>query len=199
MFCWKWPVGRRFSVWLLKKTGEHISASNGMTDILIVCLIHSVYVVLQEVCCGVEEIQCPPLVVSVMPSLPRGAAVELHVIAVQDEPAERTSCQMSSEIPGGTVHWQVLQSSNRHYATLSLTVSLHESCTTPECMGTECILVAVCTSFQQALKNMEETLSPLCTRVFYKDSNKLAAELSAGKRTHSIFKSQFLMRNIQPN
>ncbi|KAK3537714.1 hypothetical protein QTP70_017831 [Hemibagrus guttatus] len=134
----------------------------------------------QELCYGVEEIQCPPLVVSVMPSLPKGAAVELHVIAVQDEPAERTSCQMTSEIPGGSIHWQVLQSSTRLYATLSLSVSLHESCTTPECMGTEGILGAVSTSFQQALEQMEETLSPLCTRIFYKDSNKLATELSAG-------------------
>ncbi|KAB5562132.1 hypothetical protein PHYPO_G00014480 [Pangasianodon hypophthalmus] len=134
----------------------------------------------QEACYGVEEIQCPPLVVSVMPSLPRGAAVELHVIAVQDEPAERTSCQTTSEIPGGIIHWQVLQSSTRYYASLSLSVSLHESCTTPECMGTEGILGAVSTSFQQALEQMEETLSPLCTRIFYKDSNKLATELSAG-------------------
>ncbi|XP_060790586.1 diphthine--ammonia ligase isoform X3 [Neoarius graeffei] len=135
----------------------------------------------QEACDGVEEeIHCPPLVVSVMPSLPRGAAVELHVIAVQDVPAERTSRQMTSEIPGGTIHWQVLQSSIRHYATLSLSVSLHESCTTPERMGTEGILGAVSTSFQQALEQMEQALSPLCTRVFYKDSNKLATELAAG-------------------
>lgn len=152
---------------------------------------YSVYVVLQEVCYKVEEIQCPPLVVSVMPSLPRGAAVELHVIAVQDEPAERTSCQMTSEISGASIHWQVLQSSTRLYATLSLNVSLHESCTTPECMDTEGILGAVSTSFQQALEQMEETLSPLCTRIFYKDSNKLATELSAGKHAWVYLNQHF--------
>ncbi|XP_053365796.1 diphthine--ammonia ligase [Clarias gariepinus] len=134
----------------------------------------------QEECYGVEEIQCPPLVVSVMPCLPRGAEVELHVIAVQDELAERTFHRMTSEFPGGAIHWQVLQSSTRHYASLSLSVSLHESCRTPECMGTEAILGAVSTSLQQALEQMEKALSPLCTRVFYKDSDKLATELSAG-------------------
>lgn len=69
-------------------------------------------------------------------------------------------------------------------------------------MGTEGILGAVGTSFQQALEQMEEALSPLCTRVFYKDSNKLAAELSAGKRTRStqhVYKSQLLMTNIHAN
>lgn len=144
-----------------------------------------VYIVLQEECYGVEEIQCPPLVVSVMPCLPRGAEVELHVIAVQDELAERTFHRMTSEFPGGAIHWQVLQSSTRHYASLSLSVSLHESCRTPECMGTEAILGAVSTSLQQALEQMEKALSPLCTRVFYKDSDKLATELSAGKRACS--------------
>ncbi|KAI5618889.1 diphthine--ammonia ligase isoform X1 [Silurus asotus] len=140
----------------------------------------------QEVCYGVEEIQCPPLVIAVMPSLPRGAAVELHVIAVQDKPTERTSCQMTSEIPGGTIHRQVLISSTRHYATLSMSVSLRES--TPQCMGTEGILGAVSNSLQQALEQMEETLSPLCTRIFYKDSSKLATELSAGMQ--GCFKSR---------
>ncbi|KAF7704584.1 diphthine--ammonia ligase isoform X2 [Silurus meridionalis] len=140
----------------------------------------------QEVCYGVEEIQCPPLVIAVMPSLPRGAAVELHVIAVQDKPTERTSCQMTSEIPGGTIHRQVLISSTRHYATLSMSVSLRES--TPQCMGTEGILGAVSNSFQQALEQMEETLFPLCTRIFYKDSSKLANELSAGLQ--GCFKSR---------
>ncbi|TSM77343.1 Diphthine--ammonia ligase [Bagarius yarrelli] len=134
----------------------------------------------QELEYDTEEIQCPPLVVSVMPSLPRGAAVELHVMAIHDEPAERTSCQMTSAFSGGSVHWQVLQSSTRHYATLSLSVSLHKSCTTPERMDTEGILGSVSSSFQQALQQTEETLSPLCTRVFYKDSNKLATKLSAG-------------------
>lgn len=160
---------------------------------------YSVFVVFYKVCYKTDEILCPPLVVSMMPSLPRGAAVELHVIAVQDEPAERTSCQMTSEIPGGSIHWQVLQSSTPHYATLSLSVSLHESSTTSECMGTDGILGAVCTSFQQALEQMEETLSPLCVRVFYKDCNKLASELSAGKNTHfmqHVFKSQFYITNI---
>ncbi|XP_062863462.1 diphthine--ammonia ligase [Trichomycterus rosablanca] len=134
----------------------------------------------QVACYGAEEIQCPSLIVSVVPALPRGAAVELHVTAVQDEPADRTFCQMTSEIPGGTIHWQVIQSSDQQFASLSLCVSLTEPFPTSEHIGTEGTLKAVGTSFQQALAQKEMKLCLLCARVFYKSGNKLARALSAG-------------------
>ncbi|XP_036449193.1 diphthine--ammonia ligase [Colossoma macropomum] len=134
----------------------------------------------QVACYGAEETEDTPLVVAVVPSLPRGAAVELHVIAVQDNPLERTSCHQTSEVQGGKIQWDLLQSSRGHYATLSLAVSLTTSYTSPESMDAEDILQALGTSFQQALAQMKKALSSLCVRVFYKNSSKLARELSTG-------------------
>lgn len=134
----------------------------------------------QVACFGAEEIQCTPLVVAVVPSLPRGAAVELHVIAVQDDTAERTFSHQALDVPGGTIQWDLLQSSTGQYATLSLSVSLTGSCTSPELANTETILQALGSSMQQAVAQMEKTLSSLCARVFYRSSSRIARELSAG-------------------
>ncbi|KAG9268765.1 diphthine-ammonia ligase isoform X1 [Astyanax mexicanus] len=134
----------------------------------------------QVACFGAEEIQGTPLVVAVVPSLPRGAAVELHVIAVQDDPAERTFSHQALDVPGGTIQWDLLQSSTGQYATLSLSVSLTGSCTSPGLAETETILQALGSSMQQAVAQMKKTLSPLCARVFYRSSSRIARELSAG-------------------
>ncbi|XP_066523739.1 diphthine--ammonia ligase isoform X2 [Hoplias malabaricus] len=134
----------------------------------------------QVACCGSEESEDAPLVIAVVPSLPRGAAVELHVMAVQDDPAEKTSCHQTTEVRGGTIQWDLLQSGSSQNASLSLRVFFPGPCTSPEPTGTEAFLQALGNSFQQALAQMEKVLSPLCARVFYKNSSKLARELCAG-------------------
>ncbi|KAK1793270.1 hypothetical protein P4O66_011659, partial [Electrophorus voltai] len=131
----------------------------------------------QVSCSSVEEVLSTPLEVAVVPSLPRGADVELHVIAVRDEPAGRTSCQRTSEVLGNAIQWQVLQASSGQYASLSLSVT--PAASGPAC--TQAVLQALGTSLQQALGQTEKALSPLCARVFYKDSSELATGLCAGE------------------
>ncbi|XP_035388671.1 diphthine--ammonia ligase isoform X2 [Electrophorus electricus] len=130
----------------------------------------------QVSCSSVEKVLSTPLEVAVVPSLPRGADVELHVIAVRDEPAGRTSCQRTSEVLGNAIQWQVLQASSGQYASLSLSVT--PAASGPAC--TQAVLQALGTSLQQALGQTEKALSPLCARVFYKDSSELATGLCAG-------------------
>ncbi|XP_076835211.1 uncharacterized protein LOC143481161 [Brachyhypopomus gauderio] len=144
----------------------------------------------QVPCCGGEEVLVTPLEVVVVPSLPRGAAVELHVVAVCDEPTRRTSIQQTSEVLGCALRWQVRQDSSGRYASLSLSVSTacsghalgpaHTEAVLQGPAHTEALLQALGTSIQQALEHMEKDLSPLCARIFYQDSSHLATGLCAG-------------------
>ncbi|XP_064177698.1 diphthine--ammonia ligase isoform X2 [Anguilla rostrata] len=127
---------------------------------------------------GQEEAQCGPLVVVVVPRLPRGAAVELHVIASQDDPRQRSSFRATTEVPSGAIECQALQSSTRQCATLSLSLTLR-----PPGPGTaqeEGLLQALRDAFWDALRKVGHTLSPLCARTFYKHDSALARQLAAG-------------------
>lgn len=116
--------------------------------------------------------------VAVVSSLPRGAAVELHVIAVQDEPSDRTSCHMTSQIEGGTIECDLLQSSCGRYATAS--VSLCFKNMAAELMGAENIMDSLVSSVQNALEKTEKNLSALCVRVFYQSHNTSLTEIATG-------------------
>ena len=68
----------------------------------------------EELSGGEPEVQRAPLVVAVVPALPRGAAVELHVTAVRDAPEERTSCHMTTELACGSIEcWGLVSSTSR--------------------------------------------------------------------------------------
>ncbi|KAJ8341156.1 hypothetical protein SKAU_G00334470 [Synaphobranchus kaupii] len=90
---------------------------------------------------GEEEAQCGPLVVVVVPHLPRGAAVELHVIASHDDPRERSSSRVTTQAPSGAIECQVLLSGTRQCATVSLSLTLLPSA--PATAGEEGLLQAL--------------------------------------------------------
>ncbi|XP_073725915.1 diphthine--ammonia ligase isoform X2 [Misgurnus anguillicaudatus] len=114
-----------------------------------------------------EEITAPiQSSIAVVSSLPRGAKVELHVIAVHDEPRHRTSCHMTSQIPGGTIECQLLRSGCGRYATASLSLCIKAVKPT----GAEGIVDALLSSVQDALEKTEKNLTALCARVFYHPS-----------------------------
>ncbi|XP_056624487.1 LOW QUALITY PROTEIN: diphthine--ammonia ligase [Triplophysa dalaica] len=121
------------------------------------------------------QIQTSVVVVS---SLPRGAAVEPHVIAVLDEPSHRTSCHMTSQIAGGTVECDVLQSSCGRYATASVSLCLRNPAA--ELTRAEDIMDALVSSVQDALEKTDKNLSALCARVFYQSHNTLLKEIATG-------------------
>ncbi|KAG7466191.1 hypothetical protein MATL_G00162180 [Megalops atlanticus] len=127
---------------------------------------------------GEEDAQCGPLVVAVVPRLPRGAAVELHVIAARDDPRRRTCWRATLQVPAGTVECQVLQSGTRQCAAVSLSLGLPGSA--PGAAGEAGLLRALRSSFQDALQKVGRGPTPLCARVFYKQDSALAQQLAAG-------------------
>lgn len=112
--------------------------------------------------------------VAVVPSLPRGAAVELHVIAVQDRPADRLSHCSLSEVPGGTVECRLVQSSCGRYASVSLSV-----CFSAAHAAAESVTDALLSSYQNAVQKTKN-LSALCARVFYKSHDTSVTEIATG-------------------
>ncbi|XP_041928918.1 diphthine--ammonia ligase isoform X1 [Alosa sapidissima] len=126
------------------------------------------------------EMHCGPLVVAVVPSLPRGAAVELHVMAVQDEPAERTFSQTTTRLPGAILSSQLMQAGNGHCATLSLSVSTGTLGLDSTKLEPGVVLGALGSAFLDSVKKLDQQLSPLCCRGFYKLSNAVGQQLATG-------------------
>ncbi|XP_016311915.1 diphthine--ammonia ligase [Sinocyclocheilus anshuiensis] len=112
--------------------------------------------------------------VAVVPSLPRGAAVELHVTAVLDRPTDRASHLSVSQIPGCSVECRLLQSSCARYASLSLSVCLSDPHAAAESVTDQLL-----SSYRSALLKTTG-LSALCARVFYKSHNSLVTQIATG-------------------
>ncbi|XP_073683575.1 uncharacterized protein [Garra rufa] len=125
----------------------------------------------QEECEGAAQVESS---VAVVPSLPRGAAVELHVMAVQDSPTDRSSHHSVSEIPGGAVECRLLQSSCARYASLSLTVRLSHSDAAADNIADQLL-----SSYQNTL-HKTKSLSALCARVFYKSHDVFVTQIATG-------------------
>uniref|UniRef100_A0A9J7XC04 Diphthine--ammonia ligase n=2 Tax=Cyprinus carpio TaxID=7962 RepID=A0A9J7XC04_CYPCA len=124
-----------------------------------------------------EECECAAQVessVAVVPSLPRGAAVELHVTAVRDRPTDRSSHRSVSQIPGCRVECRLLQSSCARYASLSLSVCLSDPHAAAESVTDQLL-----SSYQSAL-HKTTGLSALCARVFYKSHDALVTQIATG-------------------
>lgn len=120
-----------------------------------------------------------PLLVAVVPALPRGAAVELHVAAVQDDFTQRTSRHLSTKVACGSVECRVVTSADRCCASVSLSLVAAaadlEAGAAPEVAG------AVSAAFRSALEEEADAgLVPLCARVFHKCSSSAAREIVKG-------------------
>lgn len=109
--------------------------------------------------------------------------MELHLIASHDDPRQRSSSRVTTQVPCGAIECQVLQSSTRQCATVSLSLSL--SLLRPASGGAsgdeEGLLQALRNAFRDALLQVGRGPSPLCARTFYKRDSALAGQLAAGK------------------
>ncbi|XP_034531394.1 diphthine--ammonia ligase isoform X1 [Notolabrus celidotus] len=124
------------------------------------------------------EFKPPPLLVAVMPALPRSAAVELHVTAVQDDPTKRTSCHMTTKFASGSIESHTVMSADRCSASLSLSLTVPGG--SLEVKDEEGVTDQVGATFNKAMKKMEAELVPLCARVFYKCNHSLAQKIVEG-------------------
>ncbi|KAL2099231.1 hypothetical protein ACEWY4_005711 [Coilia grayii] len=132
----------------------------------------------EEDCYGEPEVHCGPLVVVVVPALPRGAAVELHVMAVQDDHTERTYSQTSAQVPGAILSCELVQASDGQFATLSLALSTPSSAKGSADPGV--VLEAVGSTLADSLKKLERPLTPLCCRGFFKLGAAVSQQLATG-------------------
>ncbi|XP_070698857.1 diphthine--ammonia ligase [Pempheris klunzingeri] len=124
------------------------------------------------------EINRVPLLVSVVPALPRGAAVELHVTAIQDDPTKRTSCHVTTKVACGSIECHTVMSADMSSASLSLSLAVPDD--NLELSSVKDVTEVVGATFKKALKEMDAELVPLCARVFYKCSRSLARHIVKG-------------------
>ncbi|XP_063765787.1 diphthine--ammonia ligase isoform X2 [Eleginops maclovinus] len=123
-----------------------------------------------------HEIKPAPLLVVVVPALPKAAAVELHVAAVQDDPTQRTSCHMITKVACGSIECHTVMSA----CSASLSLSLAVPGDNQDVTGLKDVTEAVGTTFKKAMKKMDAELVPLCARVFYKCNHMLAQQIVEG-------------------
>ncbi|KAL3968772.1 [histone H3]-lysine9 N-trimethyltransferase SETDB1 [Sarotherodon galilaeus] len=119
-----------------------------------------------------------PLLVVVVPALPKGAAVELHATAVHDDPTQRTSCHMTTKIACGSIECYTLLSADSHSASLSLSLAVHGD--NLEATDVKHVTEEVGTAFRKATKKMDAKLVPQCARAFFKCSHSLAQQIVKG-------------------
>lgn len=125
------------------------------------------------------EIKPAPLLVVVVPALPKGAAVELHATAIQDDPTQRTSCHMTTKVACGSIECRTVMSADMCSASLSLSLAVPGD--NPEVTaGVMDVTEAVGATFKEAMKKMDAELVPLCARVFYKCNHSLAQQIVKG-------------------
>ncbi|XP_041809730.1 diphthine--ammonia ligase isoform X4 [Chelmon rostratus] len=119
-----------------------------------------------------------PLLVVVVPALPKGAAVELHVTAVQDDPTERASCHTTTRVACGSIECHTVRSADMCSASLSLSLAVPGD--NLEVTGATDVAEAVGAAFKKAVKKMDAELVPLCARVFYKCTHLVAQQIAKG-------------------
>ncbi|XP_061699064.1 diphthine--ammonia ligase isoform X2 [Syngnathoides biaculeatus] len=133
--------------------------------------------VLEDLLVGPDGNPPPSLVVVVVPALPKSAAVELHVTAIQDDPSQRTSCHMTTTLRHSRIECHVLTSADRSAASLSLRLAVIDPAVTEDARE---VTAAICSAFEKALEKTEAELVPLCARVFYKCHHMLAKQVTEG-------------------
>lgn len=126
----------------------------------------------------VPESKPAPLLVVVVPALPRGAAVELHVTATQDDPTKRTSCCMTTDVACGSIECRAVMSADLSGASLSLSLTVPTN--KLEATAMKDLTEAVGATLRKATKKMDAELMPLCARVFFKCTHLVAQQMVEG-------------------
>nr|XP_033807957.1 diphthine--ammonia ligase isoform X2 [Geotrypetes seraphini] len=119
------------------------------------------------------------LVVVVVPHLPRGSAIEWHVIAATDNPWQRKNFKLSRRLPGCQIECEAVELSCNSSASISLALSWH--CPSLPPIGLEQALKELFTLFLKALEWLvDDSLIPLCFRTFYKTDSVDTEDLQTG-------------------
>ncbi|XP_037341980.2 diphthine--ammonia ligase isoform X2 [Pungitius pungitius] len=120
-----------------------------------------------------------PLLALVVPALPRGAAVELHATAVQDDPAKRTSCHVTTTVACLSIECHTVTSADASAASLSLSLAPAAPGVEPGVTNARDVADAVAAAFKNATGRVDAGLVPLSARVFYRRQS-LARQIVEG-------------------
>ncbi|XP_069772758.1 diphthine--ammonia ligase isoform X3 [Narcine bancroftii] len=105
------------------------------------------------------------LVVAVVPHLPKGAAVEWHIIALTSSACERKSFILNKKLECYEIDCEVVMSSSLSSIAISLTLSLHMS--SVNSLSLKIALQEFAVVFQQAMDKIPQDVLPLCFKIFY--------------------------------
>lgn len=119
-----------------------------------------------------------PLLIVVVPALPKDAVVELHVTAVKDNPSQRTSYEITTNVACGSIECHSVLSADGMSGSLS--ISLDVPGDNLKVSDVKCVTEEVGATFLKAMKMMDTQLVPQCARVFYKCSHALVHQIVQG-------------------
>ncbi|XP_043553952.1 diphthine--ammonia ligase isoform X2 [Chiloscyllium plagiosum] len=121
----------------------------------------------KEQTCGETKPGSGLLIVAVFPHLPKDAAVEWHVIAVTDDPCERKSFIINKKSNGYVIDCELIVSSLKSSAAISLAVSLLSPSVTA--LNLKSMLHELAVVFQQSMDKLPQDVKqlPLCFKTFY--------------------------------
>ncbi|CAG5866574.1 unnamed protein product [Menidia menidia] len=122
-----------------------------------------------------SEIKSLPLLIAVVPALPKEATVELHVTATEDEPTGRKSTHVTKKVACGSIDCHTVLSADGENGSLSL--SLEVPGDDPGVIDVKHVTEDIVSAFIKAMNMKDAKLVPLCARVFYKSSHSLAQQI----------------------
>ncbi|XP_043929924.1 diphthine--ammonia ligase [Protopterus annectens] len=116
---------------------------------------------------GEPSVTHGPLVVAVVPHLPRDASVEWHVVAMNDDPTQRKFISMAGKLQGCKIDCEAVGSSSMSSVALSVSLSL-----TSQLMASvalDSMLHELSSVMLTAVKELsqDDNLTLLCCRTFY--------------------------------
>ncbi|XP_010185599.1 PREDICTED: diphthine--ammonia ligase-like, partial [Mesitornis unicolor] len=166
-----------------------IAASCYVTDSKHIPIAHSIWQKKLRECKKVEESEpyhdvtavCGLLAVVAVSHLPRGAAIEWHVVAVVDDPLQRKHFAMKMLSDGFQIECESVESSFASCASVSVRLSvISPSASQLDLDGPLHDLAAM---FSQAVEKLSEgcSASPLSFRAFFKEDVFDAETLQAGR------------------
>ncbi|XP_017266383.1 diphthine--ammonia ligase isoform X1 [Kryptolebias marmoratus] len=125
-----------------------------------------------------SELKLVPLLIVVVPALPRNAAVELHVTAVKDDPSQRASYRITTNVACGSIECHTVLTENHSSGSLSLSLDVPGD--NLKVSDVKCVTEEVGTTFMKAVKMVDSQLVPQCARVFYKCSLAVVHQIVQG-------------------
>lgn len=127
---------------------------------------------------GGPNVAACPLSIAAVPTLPRGASVELHVVAALDEPGQRTHCVLTSKMAAaGRVECRGVRSSDGRSACVSVSLAGWDSL---DGVDGQAVAQDMGSLLRKALAQLGGEMELLCSRVFYRSNHRVALQLIQG-------------------